>query len=67
MSSKNGRYETFKVEWAKAHLEKEVRVGDVFTEGQFIDVLGATKGHGYEGVTHRYGTRKLQRKLYFIS
>ena len=53
-----------KVEWAKSHLEKEIRVGDVFTEGQFIDVLGATKGHGYEGVTHRYGTKKLQRKTH---
>ena len=53
-----------KVEWAKSHLEKEVRVGDVFTEGQFIDILGATKGHGYEGVTHRYGTKKLQRKTH---
>ena len=53
-----------KIEWAKSHLEKEIRVGDVFTEGQFIDVLGASKGHGYEGVTHRYGTKKLQRKTH---
>ena len=60
----NGGSVDEKVEWAKSHLEKEVRVGDVFTEGQFIDVLGATKGHGYEGVTHRYGTRKLQRKTH---
>jgi large subunit ribosomal protein L3e len=60
----NGGSVEEKVEWAKSHLEKEVRVGDVFTEGQFIDVLGATKGHGYEGVTHRYGTRKLQRKTH---
>ena len=49
---------------SESHLEKEVRVGDVFTEGEFIDVLGATKGHGYEGVTHRYGTKKLQRKTH---
>ena len=60
----NGGSVDEKVEWAKSHLEKEVRVGDVFTEGQFIDVLGATKGHGYEGVTHRYGTKKLQRKTH---
>jgi large subunit ribosomal protein L3e len=60
----NGGTVEEKVEWAKSHLEKEIRVGDVFTEGQFIDVLGATKGHGYEGVTHRYGTKKLQRKTH---
>jgi large subunit ribosomal protein L3e len=60
----NGGSVDEKIEWAKSHLEKEVGVGDVFTEGQFIDVCGATKGHGYEGVTHRYGTRKLQRKTH---
>ena len=60
----NGGSVEEKVEWAKSHLEKEIRVGDVFTEGQFIDVLGASKGHGYEGVTHRYGTKKLQRKTH---
>ena len=43
----NGGSVNEKVDWAKSHLEKEVRVGDVFTEGEFIDVLGATKGHGY--------------------
>ena len=32
--------------------------------GQFIDVIGVTKGHGYTGVTDRYGTRKLQRKTH---
>ena len=60
----NGGSVDEKIEWAKSHLEKEIRVGDVFTEGEFIDVLGATKGHGYEGVTHRYGTKKLQRKTH---
>ena len=60
----NGGTVDEKIEWAKSHLEKEIRVGDVFTEGEFIDVLGATKGHGYEGVTHRYGTKKLQRKTH---
>ena len=36
----------------------------LFTEGQFIDVLGVSKGHGYEGVTHRYSTKKLIRKTH---
>jgi len=53
-----------KVEWAFNHLEKEVRVHDVFNLGEFVDVIGVTKGHGYEGVTARYGVRKLPRKTH---
>jgi len=53
-----------KVEWGFAHFEKEVRVGDVFGAGDFADVIGVTKGHGYEGVTARYGVRKLPRKTH---
>ena len=53
-----------KVEYAQKNLEKEIKVSDVFSEGEFIDVCGASKGHGYEGVTHRYGTKKLQRKTH---
>lgn len=53
-----------KVEWAFSHFEKEVRVSDVFSTGDFADVLGVTKGHGFEGVTARYGVRKLPRKTH---
>ncbi len=53
-----------KVEWAYSHFEKELRVGDVFQTGDFADVIGVTKGHGYEGVTARYGVRKLPRKTH---
>lgn len=60
----NGGKVEEKIQWAKDNFEKEIRVGDVFTEGQFVDVIGVTKGHGYEGVTARFGTRKLQRKTH---
>ena len=29
-----------------------------------VDVIGITKGHGFEGVTARWGTRKLPRKTH---
>ncbi|KAG5457583.1 MAG: ribosomal protein L3-domain-containing protein [Olpidium bornovanus] len=29
-----------------------------------MDVIGVTKGHGFEGVTHRWGTKKLPRKTH---
>jgi large subunit ribosomal protein L3 len=38
-----------------AELGKEVRVQDVFTEGDFIDAVGTSKGKGFQGVVKRYG------------
>lgn len=60
----NGGEVQEKLTWAKDHLEKEVRVSDVFANGQFIDVIGVTKGKGFEGVTARYGVKKLPRKTH---
>ena len=53
-----------KIDWAFNHFEKEVRVSDVFSTGDFSDVIGVTQGRGYEGVTTRYGVRKLPRKTH---
>eukprot|EP00178_Gracilaria_changii_P008276 TRINITY_DN2537_c1_g1_i2.p2 TRINITY_DN2537_c1_g1~~TRINITY_DN2537_c1_g1_i2.p2 ORF type:complete len:418 (+),score=91.74 TRINITY_DN2537_c1_g1_i2:148-1254(+) len=60
----NGGTVADKVAFAKGLLEKEVPVTDVFEQDQHIDVLGATKGKGFEGVTHRWGTKKLPRKTH---
>jgi large subunit ribosomal protein L3e len=51
-----------KVEFAKKLLEKEVRVDSVFNLDEYIDVIGVTKGKGFEGVTTRWGTTRLPRK-----
>jgi large subunit ribosomal protein L3e len=53
-----------KVAWAKSKMEKKVTVKEVFNEEDQIDVIGVTKGHGFEGVTHRWGTKKLPRKTH---
>lgn len=53
-----------KLSWAENHLEKEVRVSDVFSNGGFVDVIGVTKGKGFSGVTSRFGVRKLPRKTH---
>jgi len=60
----NGGSVQDKVTWAKEHLEKEVPVNAVFEMDEMIDVIGVTKGRGFEGVTHRWGTRKLPRKTH---
>ena len=36
-------------------LGKEIKVQDVFVEGDFIDAIGVSKGHGFQGVVKRYG------------
>lgn len=60
----NGGSVSDKVDWAKEHLEKPVSVDSVFEQNETIDVIGITKGHGFEGVTHRWGTTKLARKTH---
>jgi large subunit ribosomal protein L3e len=51
-----------KVDWALSRFEKEVTVKEVFSPQEVIDCIGVTKGHGFEGVTKRFGTRILPRK-----
>ena len=60
----NGGTPAQKVDWAVEHFEKEISVDQVFTQDEMIDVIGITKGHGFEGVTKRWGTRKLPRKTH---
>ena len=43
-------------------LGKELRLSDVLKEGEFVDVIGVTKGKGFQGVVKRYGVSILQRK-----
>jgi len=37
-----------------AELGKEVRIQDVFVEGDFIDAVGTSKGKGFQGVVKRH-------------
>eukprot|EP00088_Acartia_fossae_P065954 TRINITY_DN81481_c0_g1_i1.p1 TRINITY_DN81481_c0_g1~~TRINITY_DN81481_c0_g1_i1.p1 ORF type:complete len:400 (-),score=21.77 TRINITY_DN81481_c0_g1_i1:54-1253(-) len=60
----NGGSIADKIKWAKEHLEQDIEVSSVFTGNQYIDIIGITKGHGFEGVTHRWGTKKLPRKTH---
>ncbi|ORX58984.1 60S ribosomal protein L3 [Hesseltinella vesiculosa] len=60
----NGGDVAAKVDYAREHFEKEVTISAVFEQDEMIDVIGTTKGHGFEGVTHRWGTKKLPRKTH---
>jgi large subunit ribosomal protein L3e len=60
----NGGSVADKVAWAKEHLEQKVNVHSVFEQNEMIDTIAVTKGHGFEGVTARWGTKKLPRKTH---
>jgi len=60
----NGGTVAQKVDFATGLFEKQVPIDAVFTENEMIDTIGVTKGHGYEGVTSRWGTRRLPRKTH---
>ena len=60
----NGGSIADKVEFAKSHFEKTVDISSIFEKDENIDVIGVTKGRGFEGVTHRWGTKKLPRKTH---
>ncbi len=51
-----------KISFAKALLEKQININNVFRTNEMIDVIGVTSGKGYEGVTTRWHTRRLPRK-----
>jgi large subunit ribosomal protein L3e len=60
----NGGDAAAKVDYAKALLEKEVTIDSVFATEDQVDVIGVTKGRGYEGVVTRWGVTRLPRKTH---
>jgi large subunit ribosomal protein L3e len=60
----NGGSIKAKVDLAKSLLEKEVRIDAVFKQSEAIDLCSVTKGHGFEGVVHRWGVACLPRKTH---
>lgn len=59
-----GKDAAAKVEFAKSLFETEVKVDSVFDVNEQLDVMGVTKGKGYEGVTTRWGVTRLPRKTH---
>ncbi len=52
--------EAFK--WASDKLGNEMQVEDFTKEGAYVDVVGITKGKGFQGVVKRHGITKLSHK-----
>merc|ERR1712187_641928 len=60
----NGGTVEQKVDYVTGLFEQEVKVGDVFTQNEMIDIIGATKGKGIDGVVTRWGVTRLPRKTH---
>ena len=60
----NGGDVAAKVDFARSLFEKNVPISSVFAKDEMIDVIGVTKGHGYEGVVTRWGVTRLPRKTH---
>jgi len=60
----NGGDVAAKVDFGKDLFERPVPVDSVFTKNDMIDIIGVTKGHGYEGVVTRWGVTRLPRKTH---
>lgn len=60
----NGGNIAQKVDYAVGLFEKQVPVDSIFNSNEMIDIIGVTKGHGFEGVTARWGTTRLPRKTH---
>jgi large subunit ribosomal protein L3e len=58
----NGGTTAEKVEFARNLFEQEVKISDTFGQDEMIDVIGATKGKGFNGVITRWGCTRLARK-----
>ena len=49
-------------EFVHSLIGKKVKFTDVFKAGMYVDVLGITKGKGFEGPITRLGVKRKQHK-----
>jgi large subunit ribosomal protein L3 len=50
------------LKYSKSILGKKINIDEVFNPGEGIDVIGVTKGKGFQGPVKRWGIRILSRK-----
>jgi len=60
----NGGTVPEKVDWGYKQFEQKISVDTVFNKDEMVDIMGVTKGKGFEGVITRWGTATLPRKTH---
>jgi len=58
----NGGDVPAKVDFSVGLFEKQVPIDSIFAQNEMLDVIGVSKGRGYEGVVTRWGCTRLPRK-----
>jgi large subunit ribosomal protein L3 len=48
--------------YVKNVFGKEIKISDVFEEGEFVDTISITKGKGFQGPLKKWGVKHLPRK-----
>jgi len=60
----NGGSVEERVDFGASYFEKAIAVDQVFSNSEMVDIIGVTKGHGFEGVVTRWGVTRLPRKTH---
>jgi len=60
----NGGSTKEKIAFGKKYFEKLLPLDQVFHKNEMIDVIGITKGKGFQGVVKRFGVTRLPRKTH---
>jgi large subunit ribosomal protein L3e len=63
----NGGTPAAKIDFAVNLFEKEVPVASVFNQDEMIDIIGSSRGHGYNGVVTRWGCTRPRASLTEVS
>jgi len=50
------------IKYTKDILGKELKINDAIKEGDMLDVIGVTKGKGFQGAVKRWGVKLLTHK-----
>jgi large subunit ribosomal protein L3 len=58
----SGNHNEAKYQYVKGLLGRDIHVHEVFQLGQYVDVLGITRGKGVEGPITRFGVKRKQHK-----
>ena len=58
----NGKTKEEQLKLGKELLQKDIKIHDIFKEGQYIDVHAVTKGKGFQGTVKRFGVKIRQHK-----
>ncbi|MBW6451828.1 MAG: 50S ribosomal protein L3 [DPANN group archaeon] len=51
-----------KLKFAEEKLGNEMKISEIFKDGDYVDSLGVTKGKGLQGAVKRFGVKRLAAK-----